>query len=75
MKTVGSPKEFWASDLAREKDSSNSSSFRTTRIPRPPPPMAALMIMGKPMSFTNCAASVYFSMAEGVPGTMGTEAF
>jgi hypothetical protein len=52
----------------------NSSWFRTTRIPRPPPPMAALMMTGKPTSLTNPAASSYFSMAPSVPGTVGTPA-
>ncbi len=44
MKTVPSPNADLASETARSKAFLNSDTSRTTRMPRPPPPIAALMI-------------------------------
>jgi hypothetical protein len=46
MNTSPLPKALSASDEARLKFSSSSGASRTTRMPRPPPPCAALMITG-----------------------------
>jgi hypothetical protein len=44
MKTVPSPNADFASLTARSNWSLNSECSRTTRMPRPPPPIAALMM-------------------------------
>ena len=49
MNTVGSPNDRAASALARSKDSARPSIPSTNRIPRPPPPAAALTRSGNPM--------------------------
>ena len=49
---------------------------RTTRMPRPPPPKAALMMSGKPISAaTPCGLVERPSTGSSVPGTTGTPAF
>ena len=47
MKTEPSPNEASASDEADSKNGTRSSMLRTTRIPLPPPPIAALMMTGR----------------------------
>ena len=51
-----------------------SSSFVTTRIPRPPPPNAALIIKGKPIFRPHFKASAGLDTALGVAGKVGTPA-
>src|SRR6185312_1519339 len=53
---------------------SNWSGESTTRIPRPPPPNAALMIRGKPIFSAARRASSGSLTGSGVPGTIGTPA-
>jgi hypothetical protein len=53
------------------KERANSSASSATRIPFPPPPAAALMSTGKPISTAFASASSTSAMAS-VPGTMGT---
>jgi len=47
----------------------------TTLIPRPPPPIAALMIIGNPWSSTNSFADAKVETGPSLPGTTGTPAF
>lgn len=44
----------------------------TTLMPRPPPPYAALKMMGKPYVSANACASCRLAMGASVPGTTGT---
>jgi hypothetical protein len=44
----------------------------TTRMPRPPPPMAAFRITGRPASFAKATACSEEVSASSVPGTTGT---
>jgi hypothetical protein len=71
-KTVPLPKADFASDVARLKESSKLDCSLTTRIPRPPPPNAALMMIGNPNSSVNFLTSSNFSTGPSVPGTTGT---
>ena len=71
MNTLPSPNAANASDDADSKKGIKSSRLRTTRIPLPPPPMAALMITGSPISSTKLLTSSAFSNAS-LPGTTGT---
>ena len=48
--------------------------LRTTRMPLPPPPAAALSMSGKPMVFAAARASASESTVPAVPGTIGTPA-
>ena len=52
-----------------------SSGFSTTRMPRPPPPNAALTISGKPICAGDLAACGGSVTGSSVPGTTGTPAF
>mmetsp|Transcript_11200 Transcript_11200/g.35660 ORF Transcript_11200/g.35660 Transcript_11200/m.35660 type:complete len:206 (+) Transcript_11200:1648-2265(+) len=70
--TVPSPKAFSASARATPNSRSNSCSDRTTRIPRPPPPIAALMITGYPASRAKALASSTVRTGPSDPGTTGT---
>lgn len=54
-----------------EQDKLTSYSL-TTLMPRPPPPYAALKMMGKPYVWANACASFMLAMGESVPGTTGT---
>ena len=56
---VSSPNAFLASFLASWYAFSKSSSFRTTRIPRPPPPAAAFTITGKVIRLASDNAKSY----------------
>ena len=47
----------------------------TTRMPRPPPPNAALMMSGKPISLAIFNASARSSTGSSVPGRVGTPTF
>jgi len=73
MKIVPSPKADNASDPARSYADASSSSLRTTRIPRPPPPIAALSMTGSPYFFTKAKASATSRIAS-EPGTIGMPA-
>jgi len=68
------PKAAFASELARSNNSCTSSIFRTTLIPRPPPPYAALNMTGRPYLRQNSMASSVVVTGPGVPGTTGTPA-
>ena len=46
--------------------------LRTTLIPLPPPPMAALRMTGKPADSANAMASAAVSVAFSLPGMTGT---
>ena len=70
--TVPFPKADFASEVARSKESFRDACSRTTLMPRPPPPKAALIIMGKPYSSVNAFTSSNFSTGPSVPGTTGT---
>src|SRR6185436_18480996 len=61
-----------ASERASWKERPKSSGSVATRIPFPPPPAAALMMTGKPMSRANFSASSGSSTPPGVPGMIGT---
>ena len=52
----------------------NSAALRTTRMPRPPPPKAALTISGKPMRRATRSAWRGSAMGSSVPGTVGMPA-
>jgi hypothetical protein len=58
--------------LRLESRPESSLSFFTTRMPRPPPPKAALMMSGKPMDFAALSAASRSAMASSVPGSVGT---
>ena len=74
MKTEPSPKEASASEVADSKKGTRSLISRTTRMPLPPPPMAAFMMMGRPNCSTK-SVSCFTSVTElSVPGTTGTPA-
>jgi hypothetical protein len=49
--------------------------FMTTRMPRPPPPNAALMISGKPISLAIFSASARSSPASSVPAAPARRPF
>jgi hypothetical protein len=51
------------------------SALCTTRMPRPPPPKAALMMSGKPISFAIFSASSRSVTGSSVPGSTGTLIF
>ncbi len=53
-------------------DEANAASSRTTRIPLPPPPAAALMSTGKPMPTAIRCASATSATGPSEPGTHGT---
>ena len=52
----------------------SSSSLRTMRMPRPPPPADALMITGKPTCRAHSMASPSLARIPSEPGRMGTPA-
>ena len=70
-KTAPSPNAAWASLQQRSKASAICSALSTTRIPRPPPPAAALSITGYPRSWASFSASRADSMGLALPGTTG----
>src|SRR5699024_8618244 len=65
------PKAAVASRTADSYDSTMSSACRTTLIPRPPPPWAALIAIGSPCSRTKRSTSAASSTGCSVPGTRG----
>ncbi len=69
--TLSSPKAALASLRAIVNWRAKSSSSCATRIPFPPPPAAALISTGKPISRAASSASSG-SERMSVPGTMGT---
>lgn len=76
MNTSPFPKADRASEDARLKFSSSSSALCTTRIPRPPPPCAALMMTGYPTPDSmKPRASSKVETGPSVPGTTGTPTF
>ena len=66
-----SPNAASASDDARVNASLSSPMVRTIRMPRPPPPIAALSMIGMPNSCANASAASTSSVASSVPGTKG----
>ena len=57
MKTSGTPKAVPASRRAWSSAASSASADSTTRMPRPPPPIDALTITGKPSDWASAWAS------------------
>lgn len=53
----------------------HTSILSTLLIPRPPPPKAALKMMGNPWSLANCSASSTLATGPGVPGTTRIPAY
>ena len=70
--TAEFPNALSASPCASSSSASKSASFLTTRIPRPPPPNAALIIRGNPMLFAVLSAFFLSVIASLVPGNVGT---
>ena len=70
--TSSLPNADSASERASWKARAKSSGSLATRIPFPPPPAAALMITGKPISRAKPRATSTSSTGPGVPGTIGT---
>ncbi len=70
--TSPEPNADKASDRANWNARAKSSGSLATRMPFPPPPAAALMITGNPISRAKPNASSESSTGPGVPGTMGT---
>ncbi len=68
---VGLAKAVPASDEARVKESTSSSSPRTMRIPFPPPPSAAFIKRGYPICCAWCSNSS-FDVIGPEPGIVGT---
>ena len=64
-----------ASRTADSKASATSSISRATLRPRPPPPKAALIAIGRPCSSANATASSAFSSGSLVPGASGAPTF
>ena len=65
-------KYFIDSALAASKRDLNSFSSLTIRIPRPPPPNAALIMTGKPIFLAKACASATSTMGDSVPSMTGT---
>ena len=72
--TEPSPKNDSASLVTRSYDWRRSSSRSTSRIPLPPPPALALIMIGSPALFANSAISSNDFTASVRPGTTGTPA-
>ena len=72
--TRSSAKYDFASLCVRAKASATSDSARTTRMPLPPPPAAALRRSGKPFSLPKAATSAADAAGVVMPGTTGTPA-
>ncbi len=73
MYTESLPKAAAASLRAIANWRTRSSASSATRIPFPPPPAAALISMGKPISVALASASSELARMS-VPGTTGTSA-
>ena len=70
--TAGLPKARSASLLRFvEQSLRDRRALCTTRMPRPPPPNAALMMSGKPISCAIFSASPRSSIGSSVPGSVG----
>ena len=72
MKMSSLPKAFLASLFTRSKAGMTSSGVSQRRIPRPPPPPAALRMMGKPYSTAFARASSPSFRGRSEPGVVGT---
>ena len=72
--TFALPKAVWLSRWALSRATASSSSPRTTRIPRPPPPWAALIITGQPSSLAIFSASAWLVTGCELPARIGTPA-
>ena len=68
---MSSPKAAFASARAMASAEGSSLSARTTFMPRPPPPAAALSMTGKPMSRAKRRASSSEPTPPSEPGTVG----
>ena len=76
IKFIGpTPKAACASRCAVLRPGPSSSIVRTIRMPRPPPPAAALMITGSPRSRVIFCAFSSESTGPSLPGRIGTPAF
>ncbi len=73
-KTAALPKAARASLRAETSPSTSSRWLRATRMPRPPPPALALMMIGYPCDLAKTSASSSWRIGSAVPGTMGTPA-
>ncbi|MNO57726.1 hypothetical protein D3C76_482680 [compost metagenome] len=71
---VSSPKQFIASAFAVEYPFKNSSLLKAILIPFPPPPAAALIITGNPISLAISKACSSLSIIPSYPGAIGTPA-
>ena len=69
------PNADTASRTADSKASATSLISRATLSPRPPPPNAALIAIGRPNSSANLTASSAFSSGSLVPGASGAPTF
>ena len=69
------PKALTASRTADSNSSATSSSVRATLRPRPPPPKAALIAIGRPFSLANATTSSASSTGSLVPATSGAPTF
>ena len=73
MYRVGSPKALSASACVRLMLSSRSDSELTILIPLPPPPEAALIMMGYPIALASSLGSLPIGPSD--PGTIGRPIF
>ena len=71
-KIVPSPKATCASFFASLNCCSKSAILRNTRIPRPPPPAAAFIIIGKPIRVASCCAMATLVKSILLSSIMGT---
>ena len=76
-KTAGLPKASFDSLRAAAMAASMSAAWRTTRIPRPPPPCAAFTSTGPFFAWNACAARTTSGSGPSsvMPGTTGTPTF
>ena len=75
MKTSSLPKYFIDSFVALSNISLKSFSSFTILIPRPPPPKAAFIITGNPISRAIFSPSLILSTGSSVPSKTGTPTF
>ena len=69
---LGPPEPGHASDCAAANAAAAPSGDPTTRIPRPPPPNAALMATGQPCAVAERATATASASTPVLPGTPAT---